>query len=124
MSSREIEVEITKEIAPYAPEEELGIYTATRWSWRQKQEAVMKAGKILDEAKGIMEMDLIDFQVQQILACIKPPEGLEWTEEQVAGLDVDVGDAVLKACHAVNGTTLSERTAFLEKSDSAEHTPG
>lgn len=117
-------MEITKEIAPYAPEEELGIYTATRWSWRTKQEAVMKAGKILDEAKGLMEMDLIDFQVQQILTCIKPPEGLEWTKERVAGLDVDVGDAVLKACHEVNGTTFSERSAFLGPSDSVELTPG
>jgi hypothetical protein len=124
MSSREEEVEITKKIAPYAPEEELGIYKATRWTWRRKQEAVMKAGKILDEEKGLMEMDLIDFQVQQMLACIKPPEGLTWDMARINELDTDVGDILLALCHRVNGTTLSERTDFLKRSDSAEGTPG
>ena len=124
MSSREIEVEITKETAPYAPKEQLGVYKATRWTWRDKQEAVMKASTTLDADKGLIEMDLIDFQVLQILACVVPPEGLEWTAEQINKLDPDVGDAVLDACRKANGTTLSERTGFLEKSASTEDIPG
>ena len=124
MSSREFEVEITKEIAPYAPEEELGVYKATRWTWRQKQEAVIKASKILDEEKGLMEMNLVDFQVQQMLVCVKPPKKLKWKEQRINELDTDVGDILLALCHKVNGTTVSERTDFLKRSDSKEDTPG
>ena len=117
-------MDITKEIAPYAPKEELGVYKATRWTWRQKQEAVMKAGKILDQEKGLMEMDLIDFQVQQMLVCVEPPEGLTWDAARINELDTDVGDSVLALCHKVNGTTISERTDFLKRSASTEDTPG
>lgn len=117
-------MEITKEIAPYAPKEELGVYKATRWTWRQKQEAVIKASKILDEEKGLMEMNLIDFQVQQMLICVKPPKKLKWNEQKINELDTDVGDTLLTLCHKVNGTTLSERKAFLKRSDLAEDTPG
>lgn len=124
MSSRELEVEITREIAPYAPEEELGVYKATRWTWRQKQEAMMKASKVLDQKRGLVEMDLIDFQVEQILTCIVPPEGLVLDRERVNRLDADVGDELLNACRNVNGTTISERTDFLEQSEQTEDTPG
>ncbi len=124
MSSREFEVEITKEIAPYAPKEELGVYKATRWTWRQKQEAVIKASKILDEEKGLMEMNLVDFQVQQMLICVKPPKKLKWNEQRINKLDTDVGDIVLGVCHKVNGTTASERTDFLKRSALAEGTAG
>ena len=113
-----------KYFAPYAPEEQLGIYKATRWTFRKKQEAVMKASEPLDTEKGLIEMDLIDFQVYQILACIVPPEGSEWTKEKVENLDPHLGDIILDACRKVNATTLSERQGFLEKSDSEENTPG
>jgi len=124
MSSREFEVEITKEIAPYAPEEELGVYKATRWTWRQKQEAVIKASNILDEEKGLMEMNLVDFQVQQMLVCVKPPKKLEWNEQRINELDTDIGDTLLALCHKVNGTTVSERTDFLKRSASIKDIPG
>jgi len=124
MSSRELEVEITREIAPYAPEEELGVYKVSRWTWRQKQEAMMKASKVLDQTRGLVEMDLIDFQVEQILTCIVPPEGLILDRERVNRLDADVGDILLGACRNVNGTTISERTNFLEQSEQIEDTPG
>lgn len=117
-------MEIIKETAPYAPEEELGVYTATRWTWRQKQEAMMKASKVLDQTRGLVEVDLIDFQVEQILSCIMPPEGLVLDRERVNRLDADVGDILLGACRNVNGTTLSERTDFLEQSEQAEGTRG
>jgi len=124
MSSRELEVEITKETAPYAPEEEIGVYKATRWTFRDKQEAVMGASEVLDADKGLIEMNVIDFQVLQILACVVPPEGLEWTKERIDKLDPDVGDIVLDACRKVNGTTLSERKTFLEPSASTENITG
>lgn len=124
MSSREFEVEITEKIAPYAPKEELGIYTATRWTWREKQEAVMRSSETLDVEKGLIKMDLIDFQAEQIMSCIKPPNGLILDKERMAKIDPDVGDILLEAVRKVNGTTLAERKAFLEKSDSTEDTPG
>jgi len=124
MSSREIEVEITREIAPYAPERELGIYKTSRWTFRAKQEAMMKASKPLDERRGLVQVDLVDFQMEQILACVVPPEGFDWNREQVEDLDPDVGDALLDACRKVNGTTISERTSFLEQSEQTEDTPG
>jgi len=117
-------VEITKETAPYAPEEEIGVYKATRWTFRDKQEAVMGASEVLDADKGLIEMNVIDFQVLQILACVVPPVGLEWTKERIDKLDPDVGDIVLDACRKVNGTTLSERKTFLEPSASTENITG
>jgi len=122
MSSSEFE--ITKENAPYAPEEELGVYKAKRWTWREKQKAVMSASKILDDKKGLIELDLVDFQAEQILRCVTPPEGFEWDKERINNLDPDVGDAVLDACRKVNGTTLSERTRFLGLSEEEENIPG
>lgn len=124
MSSKEVEVEITKEIAPFAPEEELGVYKVSRWTFRQKQTAVMKASTVLDADKGLIEMDLIEFQVQQILSCTVPPEGHEWNVERVNKFDPDVGDALLTACRKVNGVTLSEKKGFLRPSDAAKDTPG
>jgi len=84
----------------------------------------MKASKVLDQTRGLVEMDLIDFQVEQILTCIVPPEGLILDRERVNRLDADVGDILLGACRNVNGTTISERTNFLEQSEQIEDTPG
>lgn len=124
MSSRDLKFEITKKEAPYAPEEELGIYKARRWSFREKQDATMRASKILDADKGLVEMNVIDFQMEQIIACITPPEGLELTRERVETIDPDIGDILLDACRRVNGTTLSERAGFLGPSDEEKVTPG
>lgn len=125
MSSREFEFEITAKEAPYAPEEELGIYKARRWTFREKQEATMRASKILDADKGLVEMNVIDFQMEQIIVCVTPPsKGFELNRERVETLDVDVGDILLDACRKVNGTTASERKGFLEPSDEEKATPG
>lgn len=125
MSSRELEIEITEKEAPYAPKEELGIYKIRRWTFREKQDATMRASKILDADKGLVEMNVIDFQMEQMLSCIKPPEGLELlTRENVETLDVDVGDILLDACRKVNATTTAERKGFLEPSAAEKVTPG
>lgn len=136
--TREAKSKEDKDFAPYAPEEELGTYKIKRWTWREKQEAMMRSSTILDETKGLLQMDLIDFQVEQILVCVTPPESLidslpveegedekpMWDKERVNIIDADIGDILLAACRKVNGTTLSERSSFLEPSASTENTPG
>ncbi len=124
MTSRELTVEITEKEAPYAPSEQLGEYTVRRWTFREKQESIGRASKILDEVKGLVEMSLVDFQMEQIMVCVKPPEGLKLTRETVGSIDPDVGDLLLDACRKVNGTTVSARASFLEHSEEAEATTG
>lgn len=122
--SRELKIKITKKEAPYAPKEQLGEYTVRRWTFRQKQEAIVRSTTILDEIKGLGEMNLIDFQMEQIIRCVTPPEGLELDREATGALDPDVGDLLLDACRKVNGTTFSERANFLEQSEEGEPTTG
>jgi len=110
MSSRELKFEITKKEAPYAPSEQLGEYTVKRWTFRQKQEVILKSTIILDEVKGLGELKVVDYQIEQILTCVTPPEGFEFNRE--TEFDADVGDLLLDACRKVNGTTVSERAIF------------
>ena len=124
MTSREETVEITEKEAPYAPSEQLGEYTVRRWTFREKQDAISRASKILDETKGLIEMSLVDFQMEQIMVCTKPPEGLEFTREMVESIDPDIGDLLLEACHKMNGTTVSGRASFLERSEEEDPTTG
>lgn len=132
MMSRELKVVITKKEAPYAPSEQLGEYTVRRWTFRQKQEAISRASTILDETKGLVEMHLVDYQIEQILTCVTPPEGFDFNRETIKDdkivpatvFDADVGDLLLAACRKVNGTTASERANFLEQSEEVEDTPG
>jgi hypothetical protein len=124
MSSRELKFDVTEKEAPYAPKEELGIYKVRRWSFREKQDATMRASKILDADKGLVEMNVIDFQMEQILVCVTPPEGFELTRERVETIDPDVGDILLDACRKVNATTTAERKGFLEPSAAEKVTPG
>ncbi|GAG93314.1 unnamed protein product, partial [marine sediment metagenome] len=67
MMSKKMKIEISKKEAPYAPEKQLGEYTVKRWTFRQKQEAIMRASTLLDEKKGFVEMNLVDFQLEQII---------------------------------------------------------
>ncbi len=71
-----------------------------------------------------MEMNLIDFQMQQIVICVTSPEGLELNAETVGSLDPDVGDLLLSTCRKLNGTTPSERANFLEQSEEEKVTTG
>ena len=124
MTSREEKLEITAKEAPYAPSEHLGEYTVRRWTFREKQDAISRASNILDETKGLLEMSLVDFQMEQVVVCTTPPEGLELTRETVEALDPDIGDLLIQACRKMNGTTASGRASFLEPSEEAEATPG
>lgn len=122
--SKNLKIKIGKKEAPYAPSEQLGEYTARRWTFREKQEAMMRASKILDADKGLVEMNLINFQMEQIVVCVKPPEGLELNVKTAGSLDPDVGDILLDACRKLNGTTPSGRASFLEPSEEGKDIPG
>ena len=132
MLEREITLEITKEKAPFAPEEELGTYVIRRWSWREKQAAILGASTLLDEKSGIASIDVVGYEIHQMLACIKQaPEGLDLTYdrlngreakeatekeeavEYIEGLDADVGTLILGACRKVNGLAEGDKRDFL-----------
>ena len=124
MMPKELKIKIGKKEAPYAPSEQLGEYTARRWTFREKQEAIMRASKVLDQQKGLVEMNLVDFQLEQIMVCVTPPEGVELKRETIGSIDPEVGDLLLAACRKLNGTTASGRANFLEHSEEEEGTPG
>jgi len=102
-----MQINIDEKLAPYAPKEELGVWKAKRWTFREKQDAVMRASKILDAEKGLAEMQVTDYQLEQIITCVTPPdafveakkiegEAFRLTHELIENLDPDVGDAVLE----------------------------
>lgn len=127
MYEREIVLEITKEIAPFAPDEELGKWVVRRWNFSEKQQAMVLSSKdiVAGKRKGLRELDLVNYEIQQMLICVREkPDGVEATFERYSELDADVGEKILEACRKVNGITLQERTDFLEQSDSAGVIPG
>ena len=129
----EKEIVITREKAPYAPEDQIGKYVFKRWTWRQKTEAQLEASEIIDEKKGILKLNLADYFTARIRRCIKeaPPglyeeteRGKEVTAAKINGLDPDVGDIVRDAVDELTGPTPEEKTAFLGQSDRGSSTPG
>ena len=136
MLEREITLEITEKEAPYAPADELGTYVIRRWSWRQKQKAVLDATRVLDEKTGLGMLEVLDYEVYQMLTCVKQaPENLELsfrrfsgreaieaTEDEEAveaieGLDADVGSLIIGACRKVNGLKEADIRDFLQRSE-------
>lgn len=135
MLEREITLTVTREQAPYAPEEEIGTYVIRRWSWRQKQAAILGASTLLDEKSGMASVDVVGYEINQMITCIKQaPEGLELTfdrfngreaseeegPEAIEGLDADVGTLLLTACRKVNGLAEGDKRDFLLPSEPAE----
>lgn len=136
MLEREITLEITEKEAPFAPDDELGTYVIRRWSWRQKQKAVLDATRVLDEKTGLGMLEVLDYEVYQMLTCVKQaPENLELsfrrfsgreaieaTEDEEAveaieGLDADVGSLIIGACRKVNGLKEADIRDFLQRSE-------
>jgi len=126
MYERELTLEIEKKDAPFAPDEELGKYVVRRWTFREQQIATIESSKeAIVKGRTFRELDLVDYEVQQILICVREtPEGLELTPERVGTLDPDVGGKLLKTCRQVNGITTQEKKGFLEPSDSTGTIPG
>jgi len=119
-------VEITKEQAPWAPEEELGTYNAKRWTWFGKQKALIGSAIILDKERGFAESDLAEYYARMVLTCVTPPEPLSdaWNLEKVKGLDPNVGEILKDACREINGLVWEEKASFLGQSEAKKDTPG
>jgi len=132
MLEREITLTVARKQAPFAPDEEIGTYIIRRWSWRQKQAAILGASTLLDDASGMASIDVVSYEVNQMITCIKKaPEGLELsfdrfngreakeaTEnepavEAIEGIDADVGTLLLTACRKVNGLAEGDKRDFL-----------
>ena len=137
MLAREITLTVTKEQAPFAPEEEIGTYVIRRWSWRQKQAAILGASTLLDEKTGMASVDVVGYEVNQMITCIKKaPEGLELSFdrfngreasegeegpiEAIEGIDADVGTLILTACRKVNGLAEGDKRDFLRPTEPEE----
>ena len=96
----------------------------------------MDATKILDEKTGLGMMEVLDYEIYQMLTCIKEsPEALELSftrfsgreaaeatdehpaVEAVEGLDSDVGSLIIAACRKVNGLKEADIRDFLQRSE-------
>lgn len=126
MFEREKVVEVTEENAPFAPEEERGIWKIRRWNWYQKQQALHRSMQILDEEKGVGITPMEDYHTNMIHLCAieSPIPKEELKPARIMELDADVGDMLLKACREVNGLTKEEKADFTDRPDSEKDTPG
>lgn len=120
--NREETVVITKEDAPFAPEEQLGEYTLRRWSWYEKQAVVSRSSEIIDEQRGIIKMLIEDYYAEMLHVTVREyPESVEWSLDFIKkDLDPDVGDTLREAGRVLNGLTERERRIFLPQSEQDE----
>jgi len=120
----EREITISKEEAPWAPDEELGKYKIKRWSWFEKQKTLANSAIIIDEAKGDAVLDIAEYYARMIQFTVIPPENLTWNLERVKKLDPNIGTILRDHCREINGLTWEEKRGFLKPSDQAKDTPG
>ncbi len=122
--NREDTVVITKEDAPFAPEEQLGEYNLRRWSWYEKQAVVSRSSEIIDEQRGIIKILIEDYYAEMLHVTIREyPESVEWSLDFIKkDLDPDVGDILREAGRILNGLTEKERRIFLPQSEPDEAT--
>ncbi len=122
--NREETVVITKEDAPFAPEEQLGEYTLRRWSWYEKQAVVSRSSEIIDEQRGIIKMLIEDYYAEMLHVTVREcPGSIEWSMDFIKkDLDPDVGDTLREAGRILNGLTEKERRIFLPQSELDEAT--
>lgn len=118
-------VEITREEAPFAPENQLGTYKLKRWTWYEKQAAVTNASEIIDAERGLVRLRVEDYFAGMLYATVREyPEGIEWTIDFIkGGLDVDVGDVLRDVGKDLNGLSDKERKLFLQQSDAEKDIP-
>jgi hypothetical protein len=122
----EKDVEITEMVAPFAPIEQLGVYHIRRWTWYEKQSAIVRATQILDEKTGLVYMPIEDYYAQMMVMTVRSaPEGITWNIEFIKGkLDADIGDVLRDACRDINGLIDKEKKTFLPPSEPDEIIPG
>jgi len=111
---KEKTVEITKEMAPLAPENQLGVYKLHRWTWYAKQSVIQKATTIIDAGKGITQVSMPEFNTHMLLECLSEAP-FEITYETVRDeLDANVGDILFIELQELNGVTPGEKRDFTE----------
>jgi len=122
--NREETVVITKEDAPFAPEEQLGEYTLRRWSWYEKQAVVSRSSEVIDEKRGIIKMLIEDYYAGMLHVTVREcPESIVWSLDFIKkDLDPDVGDILREAGRVLNGLTEKEKRIFLLQSEQDEAT--
>lgn len=123
---KEKKLVITKEAAPWAPEEELGEYTLTRWTWYNREKALAESMEWIDETKGKSRVLMEEFYARMVLFCTTPPESLQdnWRLERVKQLDSHIGIKLKNEIRELNGLDWSEKAGFLGRSDQKKDTPG
>jgi hypothetical protein len=125
---KEVKVVITQEDAPYADEEWYGEYTVRRWTWREKNQATVKSTNLLDSKRAISEFNVVEYETQMLLTCIKEAPfditDRELFYERLIGMDMNVGDKLITAARGLNNITTLETKAFLPPGDEDKDTPG
>jgi hypothetical protein len=125
---RERTVEITREIAPYAPEDQLGTYELKRWTWYEKQMCLQRATTIIDAKRGMVETPMPDYNVHMLYICLVrgPFKRIDLKEDlkKLKALDPDVGDLLFEVLQELNSITQEEKAGFTEPPDSETPTPG
>jgi len=109
------DVKITRGVAPYAPEEQLGLYTVKRWNWTEKSMATQHATVEVDRQRGIIKWDVtIYYQYMLLYSVRKYPEKVNWSLDFIKNeLDPDVGDILQVVCVNLNTISAEEKKAFL-----------
>jgi len=122
---REATVIITKDLAPFAPEEQLGEYKLKRWTWYEKQGVITRSSEIVDEKRGIVRMKIEDYYAEMLFVTIHTyPEGLSWSLKFIkTEHDPDVGDILRDEGRDLNGLMDKEKKLFLQPSEPIEDTP-
>jgi len=123
---REAIVVITRDMAPFAPEEQLGEYKLKRWTWYEKQGVISRSSEIIDDKRGIVRMKIEDYYAEMLFVTIEAyPEGLPWSLKFIkTKLDPDVGDILRDEGRDLNGLMEKERKLFLQQSEPTEDIPG
>jgi hypothetical protein len=128
MFEPEASVTVTKEDAPYASEDQLGEYVFRRWTWREKQDASLKATTILDAKKNLIQTNVVEYEMQMLITSLKkapfPIEDKDTLYERLNRLDPAVGDKVIAVCRKVNGITTAEQRNLSEPSAQGKDTSG
>lgn len=109
--------------APFAPEDQLGNYVIRRWTWKEKQQAMIDSSEIYDRDRGLAKVDLVAYEIAMMLTCVKDSP-IELTKELFETIDPDLGDLLVDACRIVNGLPTGEKQDFLGQSEPDKAIPG
>jgi len=109
--------------APYADPKYFGTYSVVRWTWREKQRAILSVTNIIDQDRGIGKLDGVTYQETMMKTCIRKSP-IPLNEEFFQNLDADVGDILDYGLRKVNGMPTEEKKNFLGLSEPGKDTAG